>query len=214
MDKKNTLMLTVIAVATLLVAVVGATFAYFTATENATGSTTVTTKTEKVGSVAVNNPTNAMYLDLTAAQMTQEAAGENGASYWATKTEASKFSAQAEHQPVAQVSVTGSETSTTYNCTFTLTVTKPTQVKTGDAALVLTLTDATISGVTSGEEIDLSEAGTYTVEFSQTGNATNKTLVTAAIKLNNLTTTQDHLAGQTLTTTIANSGMSCTVASK
>lgn len=213
MDKKNTLMLTVIAVATLLVAVVGATFAYFTASENAGGTTTVTAKTEKVGSVAVNNPTTAMYLDLTAAQMTQEAAGENGTSYWATKTQTNKFSATAEHQPVAQVSVSKSETGTTYNCSFTLTVTKPTQVEKGDAALILTLTDATISGVTSGQEIDLYEAGAYTVEFSQKGNVENKTLVTAAIKLNNLKTEQDHLAGQTLTTTIANSGMSCTVAS-
>ena len=38
MEKKNTLLLTVIAIATLLVAVVGATFAYFTATESGTGS--------------------------------------------------------------------------------------------------------------------------------------------------------------------------------
>ena len=32
MERKNTILLTVIAIATLLVAVVGATFAYFTAT--------------------------------------------------------------------------------------------------------------------------------------------------------------------------------------
>ena len=38
MEKKNTILLTVIAVATLLVAVVGATFAYFTATNETTGS--------------------------------------------------------------------------------------------------------------------------------------------------------------------------------
>ena len=37
MEKKNTILLTVIAVATLLVAVVGATFAYFTATSGTTG---------------------------------------------------------------------------------------------------------------------------------------------------------------------------------
>lgn len=37
MEKKNTILLTVIAVATLLVAVVGATFAYFTATTSTTG---------------------------------------------------------------------------------------------------------------------------------------------------------------------------------
>ena len=42
MEKKNTLLLTVIAVAVLLVAVVGATFAYFTATS--TGSKTQTVK--------------------------------------------------------------------------------------------------------------------------------------------------------------------------
>lgn len=40
MERKNTVLLTVIAVATLLVAVVGATFAYFTATSNNTGTGT------------------------------------------------------------------------------------------------------------------------------------------------------------------------------
>lgn len=49
MEKKNTILLTVIAVATLLVAVVGATFAYFTASVTNSGTegnntTTVTTK--------------------------------------------------------------------------------------------------------------------------------------------------------------------------
>lgn len=50
MEKKNTILLTVIAIATLLVAVVGATFAYFTATvtderngQGGNGSTNVTT---------------------------------------------------------------------------------------------------------------------------------------------------------------------------
>lgn len=45
MEKKNTILLTVIAVATLLVAVVGATFAYFTATTQ-TGDGTGTTATQ------------------------------------------------------------------------------------------------------------------------------------------------------------------------
>lgn len=49
MEKKNTVLLTVIAVATLLVAVVGATFAYFTATSTAGGAgETTTTTTGKV----------------------------------------------------------------------------------------------------------------------------------------------------------------------
>ena len=52
MEKKNTILLTVIAIATLLVAVVGATFAYFTASITTTGdedgtksNTNITTRT-------------------------------------------------------------------------------------------------------------------------------------------------------------------------
>ena len=55
MEKKNTILLTVIAVATLLVAVVGATFAYFTATSNVTGEAHSTGEidTATVGSVGI-----------------------------------------------------------------------------------------------------------------------------------------------------------------
>lgn len=55
MEKKNTILLTVIAVATLLVAVVGATFAYFTATSNVTGDahSTGEINTATVGSVGI-----------------------------------------------------------------------------------------------------------------------------------------------------------------
>lgn len=45
MDKKNMILLTVIAVATLLIAVVGATFAYFTASTNLTNGTQRSTAT-------------------------------------------------------------------------------------------------------------------------------------------------------------------------
>lgn len=45
MEKKNMILLTVIAVSTLLVAVVGATFAYFTATTTSQGNNTTTTVT-------------------------------------------------------------------------------------------------------------------------------------------------------------------------
>ena len=57
MEKKNTILLTVIAIATLLVAVVGATFAYFTASvstnegNGGTGTTTVKSKTTATASM-------------------------------------------------------------------------------------------------------------------------------------------------------------------
>ena len=59
MEKKNTILLTVIAVATLLVAVVGATFAYFTASTNTgdgTGSATTGTPTT-LGSTSLDMST-------------------------------------------------------------------------------------------------------------------------------------------------------------
>ena len=56
MEKKNTILLTVIAVATLLVAVVGATFAYFTAsTTTGRGTGTVQTgETTSLGSTSLD----------------------------------------------------------------------------------------------------------------------------------------------------------------
>lgn len=56
MEKKNTILLTVIAIATLLVAVVGATFAYFTATITTTNdaNNTVTAKTYALTAVQMD----------------------------------------------------------------------------------------------------------------------------------------------------------------
>lgn len=53
MEKKNTILLTVIAIATLLVAVVGATFAYFIATGGGSSEKQVIVKTESVDSSAI-----------------------------------------------------------------------------------------------------------------------------------------------------------------
>ena len=56
MERRNTILLTVIAIATLLVAVVGATFAYFTATTNpgGTNNQNVNTNTAKIGGINFN----------------------------------------------------------------------------------------------------------------------------------------------------------------
>src|SRR5574344_1462561 len=55
MERKNTVLLTVIAVATLLVAVIGATFAYFTATAGGSGTTPVSVTTSSVGATSFTN---------------------------------------------------------------------------------------------------------------------------------------------------------------
>lgn len=63
MEKKNTVLLTVIAIATLLVAVVGATFAYFSASVTSTEKTTVTATTAKANDVFTYTANNEIVLD-------------------------------------------------------------------------------------------------------------------------------------------------------
>ncbi len=54
MESKNTMLLTVIAIATLLVAVVGATFAYFTSTQIDSGRSVLTVQTHSVDQITAN----------------------------------------------------------------------------------------------------------------------------------------------------------------
>ena len=64
MERKNMVLLTVIAVATLLVAVVGATFAYFTASTSTTGQTEATVTTNKLDGANVTFNSTASKLEL------------------------------------------------------------------------------------------------------------------------------------------------------
>ncbi len=77
MEKKNTLLLTVIAVATLLVAVVGATFAYFgsfNANANANAAINVQTQAATASSFLTTGGT--LDLNVTSASMTRNLSGE------------------------------------------------------------------------------------------------------------------------------------------
>ncbi len=83
MDKKNTMLLTVIAVATLLVAVVGATFAYFSISatyDSATSKVTGNTENAKVGNVVLTG-SESLALTLTAEHM---ATAKEETTYWAS----------------------------------------------------------------------------------------------------------------------------------
>ena len=76
MERKNTILLTVIAVATLLVAVVGATFAYFVASGQVENTSTVNITTSAVDSVT--GASTDCSLAITSADMTISAADDNG----------------------------------------------------------------------------------------------------------------------------------------
>ena len=84
--RNNTAMLTVIAIATLLVAVVGATFAYFSTAQSNDANVTVQAETKAADTfTATGSP--AVSLEVTAAQM-QQTAGNDDHSVVANSAEA------------------------------------------------------------------------------------------------------------------------------
>ena len=84
MEKKNTMLLTVIAVATLLVAVVGATFAYFSLTvEGGTSTTVVNTQAQELPTITMTEGKNNFGISVTAADMAINNAGPR----WAMNTD-------------------------------------------------------------------------------------------------------------------------------
>ena len=122
MEKKNTMLLTVIAVATLLVAVVGATFAYFSvSTSNSSQTVNVTGQTTAVGSATMTTPVTAMHLNLTGAEMAESLKG-TGKYYSATGDEDYLTSAQPVN--IAEMKVTGGDATVSYTCDYELTITR------------------------------------------------------------------------------------------
>ena len=203
MDKKNTMLLTVIAVATLLVAVVGATFAYFTVNSTSTtATTTVTTKAEAVGSVSLSSVNSAFYLSLTADQMSYE---NKDTVYYATTDNSNAVTATPGAKSVAKITATATENANaTYTCTFDYNVTT-----TGDAAAMTvlaadsTLTLSADTGVTlNGTLFNLGTAsatgtGSVTLAAGETKN------INAIASFTNTDEIQDGLAGAAnITTTI------------
>ena len=107
--KSNTAMLTVIAIATLLVAVVGATFAYFSASTTNTGNVTVeaTTKAADVFSATGNG---AVAITVNASDM-QSANGSDSYAAYVTGTSTPKL--------VISLDAGSGSATCTYNLTYT-----------------------------------------------------------------------------------------------
>ena len=222
MDKKNTMLLTVIAVATLLVAVVGATFAFFTASNTATGTTSAETTTTKVGSVAFTGGGN-LHIKLFENDMKElkdEDDNTISKTYWGTADPDKNYVDAAEKVESTKVVISGSDTTNVphYSCDVTLTVTKggqASELKSGDAQVVFTLSNgATIQDVTSGQPIDLTDLdSSYTLHYEKDGDtvAAGEVLLETAINFTNKTTAQDHFAGLGYTVSIENSAVDCQI---
>ena len=231
MDKKNTMLLTVIAVATLLVAVVGATFAYFTASvTNSATSTAVQATSGNAGTVVLNTVESALKIHLTATDMANP--GSSAKAYYAVAS--SDYVAASNRWDTAsdtythnilKVTATNDDANTTYTCSGT--VKAVLAADTENAATLGSILDADgelvlagVSGttVTSGTIklralVTASDTG-VTVNWSNTNLASSSTgaqtnVVNAYLVINDTTAEQDYLENAAFTVTITAPTFSC-----
>lgn len=232
MDKKNTMLLTVIAIATLLVAVVGATFAYFSISADATGvkTTNVNGQATSTGAITMVTNTENLYLKLSAAEMSQAAASTSGKIYYATTTATTE---QMTHNyledqaaatfDLATFSLASGETK--YDCTYKYTVKitttgVDTSKITGNLAddIKIVFAGTGIEGSRTMTISDLITAGDTGIELSGTAldlTANVDQKITVYSSFENTTEVQDALSGINYNITITpdkDTSFKCTLA--
>ncbi len=235
MEKKNTILLTVIAVATLLVAVVGATFAYYSVgTTLSEGTTTYKATTGPIGSIAQTLTDATLSLKVTPEDMLKLDSYESGNSFWAKNTTAGSlgdknYETEKKSYEIVKVELSNGDSKTKYTCTGTITVKKSSSdtmvsaAETGDLKLYLGTSNGTTIGSEtnpSGNEVtlDLStlkekESGeTYNVIYKVSGTGDSKiATISAALELVNRDADQKALAGKTLAIEISTPTFNCDI---
>jgi predicted ribosomally synthesized peptide with SipW-like signal peptide len=221
MERKNTVLLTVIAVATLLVAVIGATFAYFTATVSGTAQNTVQVTTSSIDTV--NTTAAALALNVTLQDMLK---GDGNSDFSVSKSSTAQLTITAS-------TGTGGGTNT---CTYDLFYephadnhndvggyTTPFTYATGNTGSLkeLTLTGAAVKGgagvasTTTFAEKDLANISAKTklvtgATFAITGVSASDTLTwTITAKYYNLGVDQTSNAGKTFGGNFGFENVSC-----
>ena len=224
--RKKTMLLTVIAVATLLVAVVGATFAYFSLSTSGGSSTTATISTPKVGKAVISSIQPSLKLTLTAANMAKDKAGTT---YYATKS--GNNSESPVDVPITQVTLSGAQDGAKYSCVTNVSVNVDESakdmlesLKEGWAKLVLKGTSVNDDEQT----IDLFEFKTLEEPKTFTGTAevtatssesVTQNILSAQLSFANIEDSgevlnsgnQNDIAGKTLTVNITVTGGTCTL---
>ena len=238
MDKKNTMLLTVIAVATLLVAVVGATFAFFAIStdQGKNSKTNITGTTPNVPSSAIAlTGAQDLKLHLTADNMAQ---AKQGHYFYATSTDNAaeeETSKPTDHKvTIGTATLQGGESGTTYKCTASYRVTVLKDAATGvqegnisdveftdeDAAVLFLYGgdgSVDVTGLDSGVGLKLSEiieAGetgkTGDIIFNLTGGSSDSKTLQAALQIKNATTPrQDALANKTFVVNLEATSFTC-----
>lgn len=213
MEKKssNTIMLTVIAIATLLVAVVGATFAYFSAnTTGNAGNATVEVNTAAAADLFVTEGNSAITLSVTADKM-QQANGKND------------YSAKITNDTEAKIDVKLTAGSSKATCTYDLTYTATNAFTATSEAATQSLKEFTLVGTSSKgnnvEEKDLAgvtdsvKLGSYSITDVYNEAAADEATVdswTFNANFYNLAIDQNVQINKTFSGTISVTNVACT----
>ncbi len=238
MEKKKTIVLTMIGLATLMLLVIGSAFAYFSITNNSGGKTETnftgeTDQLAKYGTPTITGESN-LYLDLLVSDMAQ---GKIGTSYWATDTKENRFEPDRKDHIVSTAGISGSTTEEEayLNCTSDLTITASVKksgeeesleediITEGDGRVYLGYQSDKASNKASIDpnEIDLAHIISETKNNDGYKTTINYTIVgdsnvniTAAIELKNTKDDQTALAGKDIDINITNENLVCSVGTK
>ncbi len=238
MEKKKTIVLTMIGLATLMLLVIGSAFAYFSITNNSGGKTETnftgeTDELAKYGTPTITGESE-LYLDLLVTDMSQ---GKIGTSYWATAEKVNRFEPERTDHIVSTAGISGSDTEEEayLNCTSDLTITASVKksgeeepleediITEGDGRVYLGYqSDKTGNKATiNPNEIDLATIISETKSNKGYKTTVNYTIVgdssvniTAAIELKNTKDDQTALAGKDIDINITNENLVCSVRNK
>ena len=209
-NKKNGIVLTVIAVATLLVAVVGATFAYFTAQGGAAVSKNVTVQTGTAGnsSFAISGAIN-IYADATTfAQGKGDATGSatGTVSFTAPGAVGGQSPAAADLRFCYSVTVN----ITTNSFVYTVNNTTPELVLDVTKAGTKVIDTMDITTKTGAIQVPTAKAGTtYVHQITAAAGATVTNAWGVTVTLKNLSTDQNNNTGKSLAGTLVFDKATC-----
>ncbi len=216
-NKKKQKVAILIGLVTLLIAVLGATYAYFQiSTNNESSNTTITGKTPPKSLVTLKPGADNLHLNISASDMSYE---NRTKEYYGTDGEDPYVGTEElGTKTIASVELTGGEVTTKYSCTAKLTVSKVTEEENADTMVeVLQLGDMILQfkGNIISEKLDLSELKEntpkeYNLNFKITGNKVEN--IQAYIKLLNKEEQQNYLAGKKLNIDISTSELKCDIA--
>ena len=225
--RKKTMLLTVIAVATLLVAVVGATFAYFSlSVTNNDGTSTATVKTGKVPTITMENKNKNLYLSVSTEDMSES----NQEKFYFAKTtdcpgesscneKADADTPDTYYRDIFTLGIAGSDSDVKYKCTGTLKVSAiedewssiAEQVQPGDLTIGVKDYDDAGSSQTL-DMVALKTAGyskDFNISYNITGDDT-KTIKAYIMLKNTDQEQQDYFANKTFKINITADSMTCT----